>query len=121
MLVVLKNAFFADLKNLHTILGNHIIMECKENVYALFAHLKKESMNVSVGEDIEKGQILGQVGHSGNSTTPHLHFQLMDNCNILEAKGIPCVFEKYELYCDNSWKYIYNGIPTNEDRFRFLG
>jgi len=122
MLVVLKNAFFIDIKKgLHPVTGNYIIMECKNNVYAFFAHLKKDSIKVSIGDDIKKGEILGQVGHAGNSTAPHLHFHLMDSRNLLEAKGIPCVFEKYEVYDGNSWKYIYNGVPTDKDRIRFNG
>ena len=121
LFVVLKNAFFGDLKNLHPILGNYIIMECENGIYAFFAHIKKDSIKVSVGDNIKKGQILGQVGHSGNSTGAHLHFQLMDSINLLEAKGIPCVFEKYEVYSGNSWEYVYNSVPTNNDRIRYNG
>lgn len=121
MFVVLKNAFFGNLKNLHPILGNNIIMECENGVYAFFAHLKNNSIKVSVGENIKKGQVLGQVGHAGNSTAPHLHFQLMDSSNLPEAKGIPCVFEKYEVYRENSWEYVYNSVPTDKDRIRFNG
>jgi hypothetical protein len=95
--IVLKNAFFANLNKLHSLLGNNIIMECDNNVYALFAHLQNGSINVSVGENIKKGQKIGKVGHSGNSTAAHLHFQLMDNINLLEAKGISCVFENLEV------------------------
>ena len=118
--VVLKNAFFGNLNKLHSILGNYIIMECN-NVYAGFAHLQNGSVNVSVGENIKKGQILGKVGHSGNSTAAHLHFQLMDNANILEAKGIPCVFEEIEVYNKelNIWEKRINSIPKNDERFRY--
>jgi len=119
--VVLKNAFLGNIKNLHPILGNYIIMECENGIYAFFAHLKKDSIIFSVDGNIKKGQILRQVGHSGNSTGAHLHFQLMDSSNLLEAKGIPCVFEKYEVYNGNSWKYVYNSIPTDSDRIRYNG
>jgi len=121
--IVLKNAFFGNLNKLHPILGNYIIMECKNNVYAFFAHMKKDSINVSIGDNIEKGQILGQVGHTGNSTAPHLHFHLMDNINLLEAKGIPFVFENLEIFNkeNNSWQKEKNYIPKNTDRFRYNG
>ena len=119
--VVLKNAFFTNIEKygLHPFVGNYIIMECENNIYAFFAHLQKGSVNVSVGENIRKGQLLGKVGHSGNSTGAHLHFQLMDSSNLLEAKGIPFVFEKYEVYREDTWEYVYNGVPTNKDRIKF--
>jgi murein DD-endopeptidase MepM/ murein hydrolase activator NlpD len=63
--------------------GNYIIMKCSEDVYALFAHLQMNSICVKEGENVETGQLLGRVGHSGNSTAPHLHFQC-----ILTAKGV---------------------------------
>jgi hypothetical protein len=121
--VVLKNAFFGNLNKLHPILGNYIIMECNNNVFAGFAHLQNGSINVSEGEIIKKGQILGKIGHSGNSTGAHLHFQLMDNSNILEAKGIPCVLEKFEVYNNESkiWETRKNSIPKNSERFRYNG
>jgi hypothetical protein len=121
--VVLKNAFFGNLNKLHPILGNYIIMECKNNVFAGFAHLQNGSINVFVGDNIKKGQIIGKVGHSGNSTAAHLHFQLMDNENILEAKGIPCVFENIEVFNNelNIWEKRINSVPKNNERFRYNG
>jgi len=104
---------------LQTALGNYIIMNCDNNVYACFAHFKKDSIKVKVGDTIIKGQVIGEVGHSGNSTSAHLHFQLMDNEDIKNAKGIPCVFEKYEVFDGKNWNYVYNSVPTNKDRFRF--
>ena len=122
LFVVLKNSFFGNLNNLHPLLGNYIIMECN-NAFAFFAHLQNGSINVSVGDNIKKGQIIGKVGHSGNSTAAHLHFQLMDNINLLEAKGIPCIFENLEIFNkeNNSWQKEINYIPKNTDRFRFNG
>jgi len=62
---------------------------------------------------------LGRVGHSGNSTAPHLHFQHMDSSNLLSAKGIPCAFEQYESFQDGVWKTVYNGVPSDTDRIRY--
>ena len=121
LFVVLKNAFFGNLNKLHPIIGNNIIMDCGNNVYAEFAHIQKNSIRVIAGENVKKGEILGKVGHSGNSTAPHLHFQFMDSCNLLKTKGIPFVFEKYEILNNGSWKYVYNCIPTDKDRIRYNG
>ena len=123
MFVVLKNAFTFDPEKtgLNLVVGNHIIMECANNVFALFAHFQNGSITVSAGDNVKKGQVLGKVGHSGNSTAPHLHFQLMDSSDPLTAKGIPCVFEKYEILQEGKWQTITNGVPSDKDRIRFTG
>jgi hypothetical protein len=119
MAVVIKNAlFFNHKRGWQPVLGNYLIMDCGNGVYAFFAHFRKGSMNVSVGENVKKGQLIGKVGHSGNSTAPHLHFHLMDNSDLLEANGIPCAFEEYEVFQENTWVPVTNGIPTAIDRIR---
>lgn len=106
---------------LQSVAGNYIIMKCSNDVYAGLVHLQKGSIRVSVGQSVKKGDVLGKVGHSGNSFSPHLHFQLMDSSDILSARGLPCAFEQYELFKDSKWKKVYNGIPTDKDRIRFNG
>jgi len=123
--------FFAIIKNsrnydpekhgIQAVAGNYVIMECSENKYAFFAHFKTDSISVKSGEFIKKGHILGKVGHTGNSTAPHLHFHIMDNINPIIAKGIPCVFEQYEKFYGNAWEKIENGIPSDKDIIRFNG
>lgn len=118
--VVLKNAFFFNMKKgWQPVLGNYLIMDCGNGIYAFFAHFLNGSINVKVGDSVKKGQIIGKVGHSGNSTAPHLHFHLMDNPDLLEANGIPCAFESYEVFKENSWVPVTNGIPTSTERIRF--
>jgi len=121
LFIALKNAYtFNPVKDgIETVAGNYIIMKCNNNVYAGFAHLKMGSIAVSVGQSVKKGHILGKVGHSGNSTAPHLHFQLMDSSNLLSAKGIPCAFERYELFQEGEWITVYKGVPSDKDRIRF--
>ncbi|WP_353826570.1 M23 family metallopeptidase [Agromyces sp. SYSU T0242] len=38
---------------------------------------------------VASSDLLGRVGHTGNSTAPHLHFQLMDSAGLMTANGIP--------------------------------
>jgi murein DD-endopeptidase MepM/ murein hydrolase activator NlpD len=94
-------------------------MQCGENIYAALVHLQTGSIQVSTGQSVKKGEIIGRVGHSGNSFAPHLHFQLMDSSDILTANGLPCAFGKYEVFQNGGWKKVVNGIPTDKDRIRF--
>jgi murein DD-endopeptidase MepM/ murein hydrolase activator NlpD len=50
-----------------------------------------------VGDHIKAGDVLGLVGDSGNSTEPHLHFQLMTENNSLAAQGIPYILQQFTV------------------------
>jgi len=54
--------------------GNHIIVDHGNGYSTLYAHLN--SIFVSPGENIGKGVQIGTVGNTGNSTGPHLHFEI---------------------------------------------
>jgi hypothetical protein len=55
-----------------------------------YYHLKRDSVAVSVGEDVVPGQPVGMVGSSGNSYGPHLHFQSEDGGVPVEVFAGPC-------------------------------
>jgi len=77
--------------------GNFAIIKLRDRVYALYAHLAPESVTVSTGDRVNRGQQIGRVGNSGNTQAPHLHFQLMDRPDALAANGVPYTFERYEV------------------------
>ena len=55
--------------------GNHVVIRHKNNIRTYYAHMKKSSIMVHIGDTIEAGQPLGLVGSSGYSNFPHLHFE----------------------------------------------
>lgn len=99
--------------------GNFIIVETNAG-YAVYAHAQTGSIAVSPGDPVVPGQRLANVGHSGNSTAPHLHFQLMDHPDPWRAQGIPCCFRDYEVYVKGAWRTVHNAIPKTTDRLRKL-
>jgi len=120
--IVLKNAFFFDpkkRKDLQPVLGNHIMIKMTgKEVYAFIAHARTGSIRVREGDEVQTGQFLAGVGHSGNSTAPHLHFHLMDQANILEANGLPCIFREYEALRKGVWTKVEAGIPGKREWIR---
>jgi murein DD-endopeptidase MepM/ murein hydrolase activator NlpD len=89
------------------------------DIFAGFAHLVPGSVAVEAGQTVRRGEVLGRVGHTGNSTSPHLHFQLMDSPDLMTAKGVPCAFRAYEVLRDGSWESVENGVPRKVDRIRY--
>jgi murein DD-endopeptidase MepM/ murein hydrolase activator NlpD len=97
--------------------GNHVIIKGAE-AFALYAHLAPGTMSVSTGQVVRGGEVVGRVGHTGNSTAPHLHFQLMDSADPLQAQGIPCAFAEYFVQRDEGWERVKRGIPGRGERIR---
>jgi hypothetical protein len=77
--------------------GNHVILKIAPGVYALYAHLRPGSIRVRLGQKVKAGTVLALSGNSGNSTGPHLHFQLMSANKPLVSNGIPYVFKSFTL------------------------
>lgn len=108
-----------DSRNAKTLTGNSVILQYQDDVYAAFCHLQPGSIQVRVGQTVKKGTHLGNIGHTGNSFFPHLHFQLMDSPDPAVANGLPCVFRSYERFQNGTWEPVWHGIPTAVERIRF--
>jgi hypothetical protein len=117
--LVLKNAVTFRPSRLPSILGNHVIARSGD-IFAGFAHLAPGSVAVTEGQAVAAGEMIGRVGHTGNSTAPHLHFQLMDSADLMAANGIPCAFRSYEVLRNGAWERVENGVPLRSDRLRYL-
>ena len=75
--------------------GNHVIIGHENGEFSMLAHFKEGSIIVSVWDVVVKGQELGKAGNSGNSSEPHLHYQLQTTADPLEGEGLPAQFLNY--------------------------
>ncbi|MFD8815379.1 M23 family metallopeptidase, partial [Streptomyces sp. NPDC059627] len=68
--------------------GNHVFLDTGREIVKL-AHLRPGSVTVAEGDTVRAGQVLGEVGNSGNSTEPHLHLHAER-----DGIGLDLVFEE---------------------------
>jgi hypothetical protein len=81
---------------LETIGGNYVILDLGNGRYAFYAHLQPGKILVRQGDKVRRGQTLGLVGNSGNSTEPHLHFHISDAGSPLGSEGLPFALTWFE-------------------------
>ncbi len=67
--------------------GNMVLINHGDGYKTRYAHMISGSITVSVGEYVEAGQTIGKVGSTGNSTGPHLHFEVIRNGETQNPKN----------------------------------
>ncbi|MFE4692958.1 M23 family metallopeptidase [Streptomyces sp. NPDC056749] len=102
-LMVLESSL-RDMAGARRIVGNHVVLDLGDGVHAAYAHIRRGSLQVKAGDTVREGQVLARCGNSGNSTEPHVHFQLMDHPDLDVARGIPF-----------TWRGV--GVPGNGEPF----
>ncbi|MFE0724720.1 M23 family metallopeptidase [Streptomyces rochei] len=93
-----------ELAGARRIVGNHLVLDLGGGTYAMYAHVRRGSFAVREGDRVRAGQLLARCGNSGNSTEPHVHFQLMDGPDPDTARGVPF-----------TWRGV--GVPRNGEVF----
>ncbi len=78
----------------HDIRGNYILLRHVKEEYSLLAHLKPGSLRVKPGDRVKRGQCIALCGNSGNSSEPHLHFQLQNGVSFFTSAGLPVKFDQ---------------------------
>ncbi|MFJ6212374.1 M23 family metallopeptidase [Streptomyces sp. NPDC092296] len=75
--------------------GNSVTLRLADGHYALYAHMS--SVSVSAGQTLSAGQQIGRSGNTGNSTGPHMHFEIrttnsygavINPVSYLQGKGV---------------------------------
>jgi hypothetical protein len=81
--------------------GNHVVQDISgggtEKRYAFYAHLKTGSVKVKPGDQLTTGQVIANLGNTGNTDAPHLHFHVMSTPDPLRSNGLPFVFKDFTL------------------------
>ncbi len=80
-----------------TVAGNTVALDLGDGRYAFYGHLQPGSIRVETGERVKGGQVLGLIGNSGNSSAPHLHFQVNSDPQMFRSEGQPYLFGSFAI------------------------
>lgn len=77
--------------------GNFVVIDLGGGNFAFYAHMIKGSVAVEAGDFVTRGQVIGLVGNTGNTSAPHLHFHMMSGPSTFGSNGIPYMIYEYDL------------------------
>jgi hypothetical protein len=75
--------------------GNYVVIDHLNGEFSWFGHLKQGSVRVTVGQDVKQGQVIAEMGASGDSLFPHLHYELRNGIGAREVEGLPSYFTNF--------------------------
>ncbi|AIQ71680.1 metalloendopeptidase [Paenibacillus graminis] len=67
--------------------GNVVVID-HGGEYSFLAHLKQGSVTVKKGDSVKTGDVIGKAGNSGNSSEPHLHYQVSDGADLFSSRSL---------------------------------
>lgn len=72
--------------------GNFVVIDHGNGEFSMIAHMQHGSVRVAVGDQVLQGQQLGQLGNSGDTTGPHVHYQLQNGPDWNYSDALPFAF-----------------------------
>lgn len=76
--------------------GNYVMIDHGNGEFSMLAHFRHGSVAVKAGDHVERGQLLGKMGHSGmGSGLVHVHYELRNTSDLFDADGLPAVFQGF--------------------------
>lgn len=78
--------------------GNHLVIDHENGEFSMIAHLQQGSLAVRPGGRVSQGQPIGVLGNSGDSTGPHVHYQLQAGPDWTAADALPSRFGNVEAF-----------------------
>jgi murein DD-endopeptidase MepM/ murein hydrolase activator NlpD len=91
--------------------GNYIVIEHAPGEFSLLGHLQNGSVEVKIGQTVQRGQRVARCGNSGNTSQPHLHFSFMGLYGGVRISQ-PAAFSSYSVLRDGQPVSIDRGVPA---------
>ena len=77
--------------------GNMVTLDIGGGQFAHYIHLKGGSLRVMIGQQVSRGDVLAEIGVTGDSREAHLHFEVTDAPGPLLGEGVPYVIDHYAV------------------------
>ncbi len=99
--------------------GNYVILDIGNGKYFYVGHLMKERIPVKKGQAVTKGDILGYVGNSGNTSFPHLHIHVQNKATADPEGRVTYPFRFKTMHRKRLifWRKVSNAALIRNDRF----
>jgi len=108
-----KLDYEAVMKDLHQIFGNYAVLDHGNGEFSVLAHLRQGSVKLQPGQRVKRGEKIGELGSSGDSMFPHLHYQLQRDAKF--GEGLPSYFHDYRRFTGKSWVRVKRGHVDTGD------
>ena len=103
--------------------ANTVVLDLGGGRHAFYEHLAPGSVRVAKGDRVTRGQMLAQVGLTGQGSEPHLHFHVADAPDHLAAEGLPYRLDGARLvgrygapdrfFARGAWQPLRRGRPVH--------
>ena len=75
--------------------GNYVSLDLGGGRYVFYEHLQTGSITVKAGQRVHRGDVIGRLGYTGETTGPHLHMHVADANIPLDAEGVPYALDQF--------------------------
>lgn len=75
--------------------GNFVTIDHGDGEFSMFNHMKPGSVHVRKGDRVRAGEQIGEIGFSGDTFLPHLHYMLIDGSDLNTSQGVPSYFDNF--------------------------
>lgn len=104
-----------QLNDMKTFAGNYVVLDHGNGEFSTLGHLRQGSVVVAVGDQVQAGDPLGEIGLSGSVTHVHLHYHLQSSANLADAEGRPATFARYSLQLGSTSTFVENAPVRTGD------
>ncbi len=94
--------------------GNHVILDIGGGNHVYYAHMIPGSAAVKVGDTVKRGQVIGKLGNSGNSSEAHLHLHVTRAPLPLAGDNVPYEFDRFTFVGSLSGDAVEAGPDAGE-------
>lgn len=92
-------------------MGNYVSIDHGTGEFSLIGHCQQDSITVNEGDAVNKGEAIANLGNSGWTIRPHLHYQLMDDPDFTHTQVLPARFTEFDLVLGEHTQTIRDDYP----------